>query len=183
MVRANVDTVLVGPNNTMTFSPSNFTISLGDSVLWVWESGFHTTTSTSIPSGASTWDEVMSSSNTSFLYVPSVIGTYDYKCTPHAPSMVASFTVISSTGLEEITASLKLEISPSVGDGVFEIENEYSLGEDAVLRVYNLEGQLILKKNLEESSELIDIRKEASGLYTIQLFTNEKRYQASYVKE
>lgn len=183
MLKANVDTVMVGPNNTMTFSPTNFTISLGDTVLWMWESGVHTTTSTSIPAGATSWDEIMNSGNTTFMYVPAVVGTYDYKCTPHAPSMVGSFTVISSTGLKEISANRKLNISPSIGDGVFKIEDERRIGEDAILSVFNLNGQLILKKSLKESSEIVDIRGEASGFYTIQLNTSEKRYQASYIKE
>ena len=49
---ANVDTVIVGPNNSFTFSPANFTMNLGDTVLWIWSSGSHTTTSSSIPAGA-----------------------------------------------------------------------------------------------------------------------------------
>jgi plastocyanin len=39
------------------FSPKSFTASQGDTVHFVWVAGFHTTTSTSVPSGALTWDK------------------------------------------------------------------------------------------------------------------------------
>lgn len=93
--KANVDTVLVGPNSGFTFSPSTFTMNLGDTVLWIWSSGNHTTTSTSnIPAGATSWNSPMTSTSTSFMYVPAVVGTYNYLCTPHASFMKGSFTVV-----------------------------------------------------------------------------------------
>ncbi|MEX2380170.1 MAG: T9SS type A sorting domain-containing protein [Vicingaceae bacterium] len=93
--KANVDTVLVGPNNSNTFSPANFTMNLGDTVLWIWSSGTHTTTSTSsIPNGATSWDIPITSTSTSFMYVPAVEGSYNYDCTPHAAVMKGTFRVV-----------------------------------------------------------------------------------------
>src|SRR6516225_7610449 len=65
------------------FTPSSFTINIGDTIKWTWLNGSHTTTSLTIPSGAATWDHPINVSNTSFIYVPSKTGTYNYKCTPH----------------------------------------------------------------------------------------------------
>lgn len=81
------------------FTPSSFTINLGDTVKWVWVSGSHTTKSTNIPNGASSWDHAINSSsgNTSFIYVPSVTGTYNYKCNIHPTTMLGSFTVVCAT--------------------------------------------------------------------------------------
>ena len=93
-VKAHIDTVLVGPNNSTSFSPANFTMNMGDTVRWIWESGSHTTTSTNIPTSALSWNSSMNSSVQSFTYVPSEIGTYNYVCTPHSSVMKASFTVI-----------------------------------------------------------------------------------------
>lgn len=83
------------------FNPSSLSnVNAGDTVRWVWDNGSHTTTSTSVPAGASTWDEPINSSSTSYEYYPTVAGTYNYKCTPHASmGMTGSFTVISITPL------------------------------------------------------------------------------------
>src|SRR5690606_24034849 len=93
-VQANIDTVIVGQNNSLSFSPANFTVNMGDTVRWVWESGFHTTTSTNIPTNAASWNSPMTSATQSFTYVPTELGMYSYVCTPHSGSMKGSFTVV-----------------------------------------------------------------------------------------
>ena len=79
-----------------SFSPSNFTINLGDTVQWVWSAGTHTTTSLTVPTGATEWDKPINSSATSFTYVPKKTGAYNYKCTFHfAMGMQGNFTVVA----------------------------------------------------------------------------------------
>ncbi|MEI8280559.1 MAG: PKD domain-containing protein [Bacteroidota bacterium] len=91
---ANTIIVTVGPANSLTFSPNIFSCTLGDTVKWVWATGSHTTTSTTIPGGAAPWDQNINSASTSFMYIPTVTGTYNYQCTPHASfGMTGSFTV------------------------------------------------------------------------------------------
>src|SRR6201989_696461 len=76
------------------FTPSSFTINLGDTVKWTWINGSHTTTSLTIPAGAAAWNHNMNSTSTSFIYVPTKTGVYNYKCTPHQSiGMVGNFTV------------------------------------------------------------------------------------------
>jgi plastocyanin len=88
------------------FVPENFTVNVGDTVKFVWASGTHTTTSLTIPTGAADWDHAINSSSTSFIYVPSKTGTYDYKCTFHAAlGMVASFTVVCPNVSAQISAA------------------------------------------------------------------------------
>ncbi|MEP6684001.1 MAG: T9SS type A sorting domain-containing protein [Parafilimonas sp.] len=87
------------------FTPSNFTINLGDTIKWTWLNGSHTTTSLTIPAGAATWDHPINSSSTSFTYVPSKPGAYNYKCTPHfAMGMQGSFTVVCAQATVQISA-------------------------------------------------------------------------------
>lgn len=83
-------TVLV---SSFQFSPSTFSMNLGDTVVWQYVNGSHTTTSTTIPNGASSWNSPMSPNVTTFMYVPSVVGTYNYQCNPHSGIMQASFIV------------------------------------------------------------------------------------------
>lgn len=90
--------VLVGPNGTLTFQPQSFTISMGDTVLWRWESGGHNVSPTEgeQPSGAD-WpgkDESTYPAGTTYTYTFDVAGDYDYHCDPHrSAGMVGSFTV------------------------------------------------------------------------------------------
>ncbi len=77
------------------FSPSNLNVSVGDTVSWVWESGSHTTTSTSIPAGAANWDSPISTTSTTFEYVITVPGTYNYWCAIHQLAMVGAINASS----------------------------------------------------------------------------------------
>jgi plastocyanin len=80
--------------SNFVFSPSSFTINLGDTVKWVWIQGTHTTTSSAVPGGAASWDSDIKSSVPSFTYVPAASGSYSYFCTPHESfGMMGSFTV------------------------------------------------------------------------------------------
>lgn len=79
------------------YSPSSLTnIAIGDTVEWQGDGGStfneHPLSSTDIPSGASSFHKQDGSST--FEYVPSVAGTYNYKCDFHASfGMVGSFVV------------------------------------------------------------------------------------------
>lgn len=87
--------VLVG---NYFFNPSSVTVSVGDTVRWQWSAGSHTTTSGVIPAGSASWDELITSSNSTYEYHVTVAGNYNYVCTPHAGmGMVASFTAVAIT--------------------------------------------------------------------------------------
>ena len=76
------------------FSPTAVpNVIIGDTVQWNWVSGFHTTTSTSVPGGATPWDSPITSGSSSFQYIATVAGQYAYVCTPHAPGMAGTFIV------------------------------------------------------------------------------------------
>lgn len=86
------------------FSPSSLNVVVGDVIHWVWASGIHTTTSVSVPSGASGWDNYIDDSNTSFDYTITKAGNYKYECSFHAGfGMVASFT---ASGVTPVTLSV-----------------------------------------------------------------------------
>jgi plastocyanin len=103
--QSNATTQSVNVSNNV-FTPSSFTINLGDTVKWVWVAGSHTTTSQTIPGGAATWNHNINSSagNTSFIYVPTVLGTYNYHCSIHSATMLGSFTVVCPTASVTISA-------------------------------------------------------------------------------
>lgn len=84
------------------FVPGVTNAMVGDTVTFEWVDGDHTTTcdgstGTSLPGGAATWDEVINSVSTTFSYVLTVAGTYNYKCIPHFPSMVGTINATVSS--------------------------------------------------------------------------------------
>ncbi len=90
---ATVHTILVG---NFYFNPSVITdVQVGDTIKWQWVEGNHTTTSTTIPSGAASWDAPMNTGNQVFEYTVTMPGTYSYKCTPHSSIQMGSFTAVS----------------------------------------------------------------------------------------
>jgi plastocyanin len=97
------------------FVPSQLTnVRIGDTVRWIWVSGTHTTTSTSIPNGAAAWDHPITSSSLSFDYIPSVPGTYDYHCSIHfAMGMTGSFTVTNPTGIQDVWKNPSVIVYPN----------------------------------------------------------------------
>jgi plastocyanin len=81
--------------SNVSFTPSTFTINLGDTVEWTWVNGTHTSTSLSVPGNAVAWDQPIDAAHTSFIYVPADTGTYNYKCTFHfSLGMVGTFDVV-----------------------------------------------------------------------------------------
>jgi plastocyanin len=103
--KATTWTILV---SNFQFSPATVSANVGDTILWQWSSGGHTTTSTSVPTGAATWDHPMTSSATTFKYVLTVKGTYQYWCTIHAPQMAGVLNVSAAlpVTLSSFNASL-----------------------------------------------------------------------------
>ncbi len=93
MAHATVHTISVA---NFQFSDATVNAIAGDTIVWNWVEGNHTTTSKTIPAGAAAWDVLMNESSTSFTYKLTVAGTYDYICKPHAAfGMVGTINVSS----------------------------------------------------------------------------------------
>lgn len=91
-------TIVVGASNTGTaqpFTPANFTMKAGGTVTWVnKDTVTHTVTSTSVPSGASSFDSGNLLFGHTFNATLTVPGTYQYYCTIH-PLMKGTIVVTS----------------------------------------------------------------------------------------
>jgi plastocyanin len=98
-------TVMVGPNNTFTFSPAAVTIGVGGTVTWMWAGSGHSVTGgnnatcTADNSFCSPNDTNCSAGATSpagatYSHTFATAGTFQYFCTPHCMSgMKGSVTV------------------------------------------------------------------------------------------
>jgi len=93
---------------------------VGDTVRWVWVNGSHTTTSTTIPFGAATWNNPINSSSPFFEYLITVPGTYNYRCNPHVGiGMIGTFTATNPPSLSVTPANQ--DVTASAGSTSFSV--------------------------------------------------------------
>ena len=163
------------------FSPSNLTsVKIGDTIHWEWKNGSHTTTSTTIPAGATAWDKPLDASHLTYDYIPTVAGTYHYKCTPHeSMGMVGQFTVLTATGIVENNWTPKITIYPNpFSDGVY----INSVVQEGViinhLTIYDVSGKLIRNASFNENNsfpDYLDLSTVQDGLIVFEFTDNLKR--------
>jgi plastocyanin len=157
---ATIHTVTVASNS---FTPSSFTAMVGDTVRWVWSSGTHTTTSTSVPTGATTWNANMTSTSTTFQYVIPAAGTYNYECTIHS-GMTGSFTA-SGVGIVKNGGTSALVLFPNPAKDKLTITHNTV---DAI-QVFDMVGSIVMKQSVEatETKTVVEIGTLPSGVYFV----------------
>jgi plastocyanin len=94
--------VHVGPGFSLTFSPANLTIAVGDSVQWTWVSGFHNVTSTT----AEPFQSVTTTTGT-YTYTFANAGHFPYYCSVHGLAMSGTVNV------KHVTATSVVSSKPS----------------------------------------------------------------------
>ena len=154
-----------------SFTPYNLThVRAHDTIQWVWENGIHTTTSTSIPAGADSWDYPINQDTTSFIYIPTDNGTFFYTSTPDtARNMVGQFTVTGGNGVVEISGKTGIFISPNPFHDKVCLhfgENHNSLTS---VQIYNQAGKLIRSVAVDPIStavnQTIEVKNLPRGLF------------------
>jgi plastocyanin len=163
------------------FSPSNLaSVKIGDTIHWEWKNGSHTTTSTTIPAGATAWDKLMDASHLTYNFIPTAAGTYHYKCTPHeSMGMVGQFTVLTATGIGENSRVPKITIYPNpFSDGVY----MNSVVQEGVfikhLTIYDVSGKIIRNASFNVNSsfpDYIDLSTVQDGLIVFDFIDNLNR--------
>jgi plastocyanin len=162
LTEAKVITVSVSNSG---FLPASFAATVGDTVKWVWLGGNHTTTATSIPLGAATWDKALNASNTMFEYIITKEGTYNYWCANHTTLMEASFTATSSH--MNSTHSFAL-VSPDTATQVLDIRlANYHYSSDVIIT--DIMGKEITRATLTGAVNTIDLSKWEKGVYFYKL--------------
>lgn len=150
--RATVHRVKV---SNFQFSPKRVNALVGDTILWVYKIGFHTTTSTGIPVGATPWDSPMDANTTRFSYVVSVPGTYNYTCLPHASEMKGIIKVFANK--PAVINSFTVTINENGKPGLYwNIVNAESLKAVSVQRSFDGEtfeevSKILLNNNVQNS--------------------------------
>jgi Secretion system C-terminal sorting domain len=131
--------------------------------------------------GASTytWDNSVTNGTP---FVPSgtqtytVTGTDNNNCTN-----TASVTVVVSSciGLEDINSTAILNVYPNPSTGIFQLQ----VKEEVQIAVYSVEGRLIQQMQLIPGNHLLNLEKEATGIYLLQINTSNGQYRMKLTKE
>ena len=151
-----------------SFSPSSFSATVGDTVEWQWVSGTHTTTSLTIPGGAASWNNNITSSSTKFDYVITTAGTYNYWCAIHTTSMEGSFNVTTTAVpyVESFTSLASVYPNPASKQINFHMN---TCAPSNVLTVIDLQGRVVMKRTLVDVDNSIDVSEWTKGIYFYQL--------------
>jgi plastocyanin len=175
--KMNAATVIVNVEDN-EFDPAIFTINVGDQVMWMWDNsaGQHTTTSTTIPAGAASWDEVIGQNSQMFTYIATVPGSYDYVCLYHqSMGMIGHFTVNGTTGIASIPTVPSLFVKGS-NPATNELVINYGIPSNSQLnlQVFNLLGKSVRtfisgEKPAGTYTETYSIADLKRGIYILQL--------------
>lgn len=160
-VKATIRTISVAD---FKFSPSAVNANVGDTIRWVWSSGTHTTTSGTIPNGATSWNANINSGNTTFDYVIPVAGTYNYFCSIH-PQMTGTINATSGTGISQLTASLSMSAFPNPFRDKITLSHHAADG----ITVLNMVGAVVADFTVEsaEVKTILDLSSLPAGVYFV----------------
>lgn len=88
-------------------------------------------------------------------------------------------TIISCPmlAIQENFNSEKINLYPNPTNGILNIPSQFSIHK---VVIYDLSGKLLFEKEVQ--SIAIDVQQLSSGIYLIKLFSEDKNYQAKFVK-
>ena len=172
------------------YNPSSLIISLGDSVIWINDGGFHDVNGNinSITGQSFNNPVAFDSPPTStvgaviFSYKFTVIGTYEYDCSigSHAANGMVGTVIVqdNSTGVSESLSSILLATHNHKSNTInIELTNNVI---NPHLELYNIEGKLIQSLEIEtkfgENNYEIPIYNPLNkGVYIVVISDNEQR--------
>jgi plastocyanin len=165
--------VYVGTNNLHTFSPTNVFINTGDSVIWTWDSGPHSSTSgtndvhaddNGLPGGL--WDSGVNNSPHTFTNTFSSAGIYSYYCSIHFASGMTGQVFVASLNPPAIQITNPLAGAVFAAPANVHIQAGVTNGSAAVTNVQFLTGTTVLT-NVTSSPFLTTASNLLAGNYTL----------------
>jgi plastocyanin len=165
--------VMFGGSLGFVYSPSSFTAKVGDTVKWEGAFSTHPLSSTTIPANAASWH--MGSGST-FSYVITVAGTYNYHCDVHfSIGMVGSFTATGTTGIDAqiVPRSENFSMNTVSVQGRNMVQFNVPNAGRITLKLFDLTGReisTVFSRSLPAGAQEAVIGNFPAGLYFIKLF-------------
>ena len=140
---------------------------VGDTIVWVWVDGTHTTESVTIPPGAASFNAFLDSGADTFIYVLTVPGTYYFDC--HASigghGMDGYIEVSAIQGIENNGMGKDYSVYPNPFSEELVVRSE---GLDEI-KVYNLVGKQVLSIDVISDHTVINTKELPKGFYFVSL--------------
>ncbi len=157
-----------------SYNPSSTNISLGDTVVWLWQATTNRTiSSTVVPPGANSFNSLIDASNPSFMYVFNVAGDYYYKSNI-LPTCVAHINVSSLVGIKTNYSKFNSKIYPNPVKDVLHLIYPHGA---VYIQFYNQKGDLVKDFDLDitQTNANVTISELSSGLYIYSLLDKNKQ--------
>ncbi len=171
-----------------TFSPSNVNCSVGDTIKWTWVGGTHTTTSTSVPGGASSWNANINSSTPTFSYKVTVAGTYNYQCNFHFSMGMVGTINASPASINPVNPPAVTSVYPNPVHNQLNLQfNTAVYSGEAEAVITDMAGRIIAKQNMELSArqniQQVDFSAIAAGTYLLNIYQADNRIMSTKVEK
>jgi plastocyanin len=162
-----------------SFSPSQVNCHVGDTIRWIYVNGNHTTTSTTIPNGAATWDSPMSPNVTEFKYKVTVAGQYGFKCSFHSnmTGLINASTVTGINSLSDKQNTLIVSPNPFQRNVNINFKN-YPSSKQINIQVYDIIGKQVISTKVNDVTEdnyTLDLDELNPGMYFLYVIGDAKK--------
>ena len=163
------------------FRPTNLNVMVGDTIIWSWVSGEHTTTSDLVPAGADSWDQIIDFSTADFSYIVAVPGTYTYHCIPHqSMGMMGTFVASGTTAIEKSTfSSIRFSVFQNNESNSIVLKSGESLQLPVEFRLMDLSGRTVYSKSSIEFKDGSRLEfypgSLTNGIYLVELRSGNRR--------
>ena len=168
------------------YTPTNLTVQVGDSVIWINDGGLHDVNGninsiTNQPfNNPVTFDSPSTNSAGAviFAYKFTVPGTYNYDCSvgSHAANGMVGSVIVSDPSTNINTASVKYLIYPNPTSDFVYLSG---INGNSKTTVYDITGKLLQST----SEKKIDLSSYPNGLYILNIRSNNRVIAHSIIKE
>lgn len=76
-----------------------------------------------------------------------------------------------------------IKFYPNPADNELRISSENNLSEDSYIEIFNIVGELVVRKDISEKSETLDISSLKPGMYLVRLYSGRELYQNKLIKK
>jgi len=167
----------------VAFTPDTVNATVGDTLKWVWSDGTHTTTSTTIPGGAPVWNAPLDLSHTSFIYVLTVAGTYNYQCNFHVSFGMVGVVFANPIGIIPVSNNIPAKFSlyqnyPNPFNPSTNIKFDIPKKSQVQIDIYDAKGSKVVSlvnEELQAGTYSVDwdASQNASGVYYYKVIAGE----------
>lgn len=106
-------------------------------------------------------------------------GSYKVIVTIGGCSVTSTCVTISTTGVQEQAGINGLQLYPNPGTGMYTL----TLAQNAEVTVSNVIGEVVLKEAVTKGNNVLNLEKQANGIYTVTIISGERAATLKLIKQ